>query len=109
MPLPQATLDAAGMREFRRPRKTPEGGIEGALQCGARLDEGRAVQHCPGRGLRHEAGERGLKLAILRGDLRTLGMIVLSHAAQNLTLVKDFVTRFLGKIGAAEKGLLLVG
>src|ERR1700730_7403521 len=97
------------MREFWSAGKAPEGGVERALQCGARLNGGRVVKHNPLSGLRHEAGERGLKLSVLRRDLRTLGAIVLSHAAQNRTECRHSVASFLGEIGAAEKRLLLIG
>ena len=94
------------MREFRRARKAAEGTVEGFLERRARLRHRRAVEHGAGIGPRHDGGERGLKLLILRGDLPALFAVVLGHAPQQIAKCRHPIARLLGKIGAAEKRLL---
>src|SRR5450631_1203190 len=105
--MPQAALDAVRMRKFWSAGKAAEIGIEGLLERYLSLDHRCLIENDAKGRFRNQAGERNLKLRILRGDLRALAAIVLSHTAQQVAEGRHAIARFLGKIRAAEERLLL--
>src|SRR6202789_601642 len=77
-PMPQAALDAAGMREFRGSADPAEISVERSLERRARLVQRGWVQgDVAGRRFRLEPRECEVQLLVLCGDLGTMAVVVL--------------------------------
>src|SRR5450432_3838099 len=108
MPMPQAAFDAGRLREFRCPAESAGSGIEGFFQGAPRSVLGCCVEHrIPGRRVWHEPLKRQRELRALPANILFVVSEVLGNARQDVAEARHALTRVLGKIGPAEKGLLL--
>src|SRR5271169_2367120 len=107
-PLPQAAVDAGGMRKFRCLGKPAEGRIEGLRERLTRPRQRRFIENCAAHRQRRECAEGRLQLPALRRDLFAMVAIVLGHALENFAERGHSMAGLLGKISAAEEWLLVL-
>src|SRR5450631_2169474 len=109
MPVPHASLNAAGMRKFGGLAEAAEACVERSLERRPRLAQRRFVQSdvIAGR-LRRKSREREFQLLALPGDLGAVVSIVLGHAAQQIAKRRHSMARLLRKIGAPKEWLLFL-
>ena len=108
VPMPQAALDAAGMRELRGSAEPAEISVERSLESRARLVQWGWLQgDVAGRRFRLESRECEFQLLVLGGDLRTMAAVILGHAPQQIAERRHAVARLLRKVRAPKERCLL--